>query len=76
MVQNNEDEKGLLRTIDTAVTMNEIGDIVFPLTDYIEKNVFSTHFHESENIKNTGIAKLYRLCRCSSFVGGHRNECS
>ena len=33
------DEKGLLQAVDTAVTMNEIGDYGIPVPDYIEENV-------------------------------------
>ena len=33
------DEKGLLQAVDTAVTMNELGDYGIPVPDYIEKNV-------------------------------------
>lgn len=33
------DEKGLLQAVDTAVTMNEIGDCGIPVPDYIEQNV-------------------------------------
>ena len=33
------DEKGLLQAVDTAVTMNEVGDYGIPVPDYIEENV-------------------------------------
>ena len=33
------DEKGLLQAVDTAVTMNEMGDYGIPVPDYIEENV-------------------------------------
>ena len=33
------DEKGLLQAVDTAVTMNELGDYGIPVPDYIEENV-------------------------------------
>jgi UDP-N-acetylglucosamine 2-epimerase (non-hydrolysing) len=33
------DEKGLLQAVDTAVTMNEIGDYGISVPDYIEENV-------------------------------------
>jgi len=33
------DEKGLLQAVDTAVTMNEVGDYGIPVPDYIEQNV-------------------------------------
>ena len=33
------DEKGLLQAVDTAVTMNEVGDHGIPVPDYIEENV-------------------------------------
>ena len=33
------DEKGLLQAVDTAVTMNEIGDYGIPVPNYIEENV-------------------------------------
>lgn len=33
------DEKGLLQAVDTAVTMNELGDYGNPVPDYIEENV-------------------------------------
>ena len=33
------DEKGLLQAVDTAVTMNEVGDLGIPVPDYIEENV-------------------------------------
>ena len=33
------DEKGLLQAVDTAVTMNEIGDFGIPVPDYVEENV-------------------------------------
>ncbi len=33
------DEKGLLQSVDTAVTMNEAGDYGIPVPDYIEENV-------------------------------------
>ena len=33
------DEKGLLQAVDTAVTMNEIGDYGIPVPDYVEENV-------------------------------------
>ena len=33
------DEKGLMQSIHTAVTMNENGDHGTPVPDYIEKNV-------------------------------------
>ena len=33
------DEKGLLQAVDTAVTMNEIGDCGIPVPDYVEENV-------------------------------------
>ena len=35
------DEKGLLQAVDTAVTMNELGDFGIPVPDYIEENVSS-----------------------------------
>ena len=33
------DRKGLLQAVDTAVTMNEIGDHGIPVPDYVEENV-------------------------------------
>ena len=33
------DEKGLLQAVDTAVTMNEMGDFGIPVPDYVEENV-------------------------------------
>ncbi len=33
------DEKGLLQAVDTAVTMNKLGDYGIPVPDYIEENV-------------------------------------
>ncbi len=33
------DEKGLLQSVDTAVTMNQNGDYGIPVPDYIEENV-------------------------------------
>ena len=33
------DEKGLLQAVDTAVTMNELGDYGIPVPDYVEENV-------------------------------------
>ena len=33
------DEKGLLQAVDTAVTMNAMGDYGIPVPDYIEENV-------------------------------------
>ncbi len=33
------DENGLLQAVDTAVTLNENGDVGIPVPDYIEKNV-------------------------------------
>ena len=33
------DQKGLLQAVDTAVTMNEIGDYGIPVPDYVEENV-------------------------------------
>ena len=33
------DEKGLLQAVDTAVTMNAVGDRGIPVPDYIEENV-------------------------------------
>ena len=33
------DEKGLLQAVDTAVTMNEVGDHGIPVLDYVEQNV-------------------------------------
>lgn len=33
------DEKGLLQAVDTAVTMNQVGDYGIPVPDYIEENV-------------------------------------
>ena len=33
------DEKGLLQAVDTAVTMNEVGDYGIPVPDYVEENV-------------------------------------
>ncbi|MBQ5601349.1 MAG: UDP-N-acetyl glucosamine 2-epimerase [Clostridia bacterium] len=33
------DEKGLLQAVDTAVTMNEVGDYGVPVPDYVEENV-------------------------------------
>lgn len=33
------DEKGLLQAVDTAVTMNQLGDYGIPVPDYIEENV-------------------------------------
>jgi len=33
------DEKGLLQAVDTAVTMNDSGDLGIPVPDYIEENV-------------------------------------
>ena len=33
------DEKGLLQAVDTAVTMNALGDHGIPVPDYIEENV-------------------------------------
>lgn len=33
------DEKGLLQAVDTAVTMNELGDYGNPVPDYVEENV-------------------------------------
>ena len=33
------DEMGLLQAVDTAVTMNELGDYGIPVPDYIEENV-------------------------------------
>ena len=33
------DERGLLQAVDTAVTMNELGDYGIPVPDYIEENV-------------------------------------
>ena len=33
------DEKGLLQAVDTAVTMNEVGDYGIPVPDYVEDNV-------------------------------------
>lgn len=35
------DEKGLLQSVDTAVTMNQKGDYGTPVPDYIEENVSS-----------------------------------
>lgn len=35
------DEKGLLQSVDTAVSMNENGDYGIPVPDYIEENVSS-----------------------------------
>ena len=32
-------KKGLLQAVDTAVTMNEVGDYGIPVSDYIEENV-------------------------------------
>ena len=33
------DEKGLLQAVDTAVTMNAVGDYGIPVPDYLEENV-------------------------------------
>ena len=33
------DEKGLLQAVDTAVTMNKVGDYGIPVPDYVEDNV-------------------------------------
>lgn len=33
------DEKGLLQAVDTAVQMNELGDLGIPVPDYVEENV-------------------------------------
>jgi len=33
------DEKGLLQAVDTAVTMNELGDYGISVPDYVEENV-------------------------------------
>ena len=33
------DEKGLLQAVDTAVTMNAVGDYGIPVPDYVEQNV-------------------------------------
>ena len=33
------DERGLLQAVDTAVTMNDSGDLGIPVPDYIEENV-------------------------------------
>ena len=33
------DEKSLLQAVDTAVTMNAVGDYGIPVPDYVEENV-------------------------------------
>ena len=33
------DEKSLLQAVDTAVSMNENGDLGLPVPDYVEENV-------------------------------------
>lgn len=33
------DEKSLLQVVDTAVTMNQNGDLGIPVPDYVEENV-------------------------------------
>ena len=38
-ILSGNDEKGLLQAVDTAVTMNELGDYGIPVPDYIEENV-------------------------------------
>ena len=38
-ILSGRDEKGLLQAVDTAVTMNAVGDYGIPVPDYIEQNV-------------------------------------